>query len=273
MTPRKLSIEEEAVIDALIFQWVNTEGDILEYDYKKLQKRLNETNNSVNCRISLDKQRKIVDNLSKDGILDTDWIVDAEWYNKYHSALDSNYTPIKTKPRYFWAKQTSWAYETFQLNGLISIDDAYKKHGGRLYIRMTEDDIKNIDYNYRASHTVDSKLLKDKNLKPCFYVVIDEEEPILISELREGKKPLKILVMAFKKRGTKIHRSDLINAGILYEEDRNKSLKSDIFKDNRNISNAAPFLLEIDSDYIKIRNPYKATLSELNQLKNKLKIV
>ena len=124
-----------------------------------------------------------------------------------------------------------------------------------------------------ASHTIEPKLIKSpRDLKTRFCVVIDGGEPICISELRSDKKPLKVLMAAFRKRGAVVYRSNLISEGVLSDEDKNKSLKSDIFKDSRRILKADPFLLKIHSNRLKVERPRKVTLHELNQMKKKLKI-
>ena len=271
---RKLEDDEEAVIDALVYLQISSGGDfILDYDEKMTHNRLVKTGEAFEYKITLGKLRKIISKLCDDHILNVDWIVDAKWHNKVYPLIDPKSMPVNPEPKYFWANQTSWAYESLQLNGLMSVEDVYKKDGCQLYIKLDQKEMNKIDHNYRASHTIDTKLARNKSKKPCFYVIIDGGEPICISELRDDKKPLKILVSAFRKKGTMIYRSDLIEDGILSEEDRNKSLRSDIFKDNKHILNVDPLLLEMHSDRLMVKKSQKVTLNELNQLKTRLKIL
>ncbi len=270
---KELGLEEMAVLDAIIVLRLSSENDIFEYDCKEVQKNLNRSDDSKDLIITLDIQRKIVMDLSRKRVLSTDRIIDNRFKKNFQLRIDPYCIGVPC-PRsdFFWENKTHWAYEELQEGGRISIEDAYAKYGDKLFIKMTKEDIDAINYNYRASHTVETKLAKNKDLKPCFYVIIDGGKPICVSELRENKKPLKILVSAFRKKGTTVYRSDLIEEGILPAEDRDKSLRSDIFKDNKHILNADPFLLEIHSDRLMVKKSQKVTLNELNQLKTRLKI-
>ena len=259
--------KEEAVLDAIIAVRLNNENDIFEYDCKEVQSYLNQIAVPKGLIITLDAQRDIVMDLSKKRILSIDQIVDNRYDNMFHLNIDPYCVDVlHSRPDFSWANQTDWAYEKLQENGRISIGDAYAKYGDKIFIKMTSEDIENINYNCRASHEV--QLAFDRK-NPHLCIKIEDGNWKCISRLDAKQSPYLILKYAFLHPGKQITRSELSEKKIVTES---RSLISQVFSDNNSVKALIPLMLEIDSDSIIFRRNVKTTLREVNRLKAIFKI-
>ena len=275
MTSEELDkLRVEAVLDALVARCLNIDDGIYEYDRKELQNDLTQAKIAQRLSITPDIQYKIVMDLAKRKVLATDRMRDERLSNLFRLPFDPGCIP-SMQPKLFWENQTRWAYEKFQENGNIGIEEAYIKYGDRLFIRMTETDIKRINYEFKASHTAQLRLIKNrKSPKTLLCVAIDEDEPITIATLSDEGMPFKILKRAMKgiSRGKWMSRDLLIDEGIIPKEKKNLSLRTDVFKEHWGISAVSPLLLEIESNRLKINNVQNVTLYEIDQLMRRLKL-
>lgn len=266
MNPRRLTSEEEIILDAIIAQRGGAWGDIFEYDMKKTQEYFAKTGIFAKYKLSYYEQAKIIMKLSDDGIIDIDYIVSVEFTNNCRTTFEPNLPLIETDRPFFWAKQKDWAYETYQLKGLISIEYCYKQLHG-IPMRMTRNDIDYINSAYRVSHTIQLKL--DEN-HLCLSLKIDQEPWRRLPPLHDDKPPFQILRYAYNHHDKIIDRDELIKNGINV---KGKYLRTQVFSDNNTVQALSPLLLKLEKDSIMfITDPVKLTLNELNKLKTKLKI-
>lgn len=267
VTLRKLEPKEVAVLDAIIDLRLNGEDDIFEYDHKAVQESLNRTGDSKRLLITLDVQRKIVMDLSRKQIISTDWIADNRFDNMFHVRINPYCTDMpKSRSDYSWANQTNWARKKLQEKEGLSIEEAYVKYKGKLFIKMTKEDIGMINYDYMPSHKV--RLAFDAK-NPHLCIKIDDEDWRCISRLDSRQSPYKILKYTIAHPGKRITRKILSDKKIVKES---RSLKTQVFSDNEKVKALIPLLLEIDSDSILYKGCISITLCELNGLKVALKI-
>ena len=270
MAVRVLTKEEEAIVDAIIDQRLKKFGNIFEYDFVKAQEFLSRNGVSAQYVISFYKQLEIIQRLATEKIINMDFIVDVEFINKVRSAMGPNTPPLKSDKRFYWLNNTDWAYETYQLNGLKSIEEACSDCGGKICINMTEGDIENINYAYKASHIIEAWI--DKN-NYCLCISFDHGEKHNFQSLDPDKAPLKILRYAcYMCPNKEVNRKELHKRGIITEAASKKSLKTQVFSDNGPVKALNPLLIEIDNDKIIFRRSKNITLAELEGLKSKLRL-
>ena len=189
--------------------------------------------------------------------------------NKYRSIQNPNYESDNPTPKLLWANHTDWAYKSCQLDGRISIKDAYATDGGKYFIRMTTDEAKEIINAHVANHTVQLGLNTNRN---CLCIKIDNEgDWINFPSLHEDKDPFKILAFAFKHPNRKITREMLHESKIA--DVRNKYLKTQVFSDNSTVKALSQSsLLDLDKNFILVRKNVTITADELDELKASLNI-
>lgn len=270
MSLRNLEPEEWAVLEAIFSQCCSISGSdyVFEYNFTKTQEYLIENGIIVKYELTKLKQFEIINKLANDRIIDVDYIVDAKWINKYRAVYTSSARPIESGQDLFWAKQTDWAYDTFQLGGLVSIRECYDKYGSAIFIRMSLHDIKSIEEKYRKNHEVQ---LKFDGINSCLSLRIDDKEWRRISQLHSGGVPYQVLHSAYCDHPNQtITRSELIAAGIKLG---GRSLISQVFSDNSAVKALNHLLLEVDNDSILfITKPVMVTLADLIKLEANLKI-
>lgn len=269
MTLKPLKPEEQAVLDAIIFQRANSESDIFEYDYRVVRERLNKTDASRKYIITPNDQRRIITDLSYSHIIDMDSIIDAKFIKNFRSVQDPKYMQSETMPNFFWLNSTDWAYKYMQLEGAIDIEKAYSMYGSAVFINMTTEEAKRLSDDYIDDHVVQLGIDTNRN---CLYIKIDKKRGCLYSPaLHEDKPPFKILCYAYANHNKKISREELFTKQKI--DVRDKYLKSQIFSDNgavRALSQTP--LIDLDKDYILVRKIAKLTSSELAELRKFFKI-
>lgn len=264
-TFKELSSAEIAVLDVIIDQRINSEGDIFKYDYRELQKCLKENNASRKHMITPDVQRKIVMDLSKFRIIDMDTIVNREFIDNYRSTQNPNYIPDESIPKFFWMNSTDWAYKHCQLDGRIGIEKVYNLDKGAVYIRMTKDEAAELNGTYIANHIVQLEI--DMNRNRLRIKVDNKGGWLYSSSLHEDSNPFKIICYAFKNSNRRITREELFEKeGI---DVRNKYLKSQVFSDNEAVKSLSQTqLLDLEKEWLILKKAARLTAKELNNLKS-----
>ncbi len=258
----ELTPAEIAVLDAIIAQRIDSEGDVFGLNCSKIREHLNKTGASKKLFITPSVQRGIIFDLSQAHIIDMDCIVDSGFIHNYRASQNPKYAPDKSMPKYFWSNNTDWAREVCQLNGFISIERAYSLDNGAIYIKMTEKDMENLMYKYTASRIVQLKIDKDRN---CLSIKIEDGNWLHSPALHEDRIPFKILSYAHEKPGQRISRQLLEREGINVGK---KYLKTQVFGNNRTVEilSLTP-LLDLDRDYIIFRRKAMLTVGQVKKLR------
>ena len=269
MTSIKLEPIKIAVLDAIITLRINSEGDIFKYDHKKVREYLNSTGDVKKYLITPDLQRKIVWELSEAHIINTDTIVNTEFINNYRLSQDPNYVADNTMPKLFWFNHTDWAYEHCQLNGAISIEDAYKLDGGAIQIKMTRDEARELKNEYILAHKVCLKFNTDNNR---LYIAIDatgcwKDLPTIKSE----SIACKIISYVWKHANKKVSLRQLVNDNIIDKKYINAYI-SNLLQKNKTIRALHPKLIDQDKHCITFKKYANYTYNELCDLKAELSI-
>ena len=264
--PRALEEDEEAIVDLFIDLAGEQIGDIIELNLEQLQKLLHKSGAWKKYKLTSPKQFEIIRRLSEEGIISMDCIVDRDFINNYRSVYTPECKPIEDAPKLFWLNNTDWARETFQLNGHLTIEQAYENHHGSFFIKMTLDDVEKIEYYYKATHEL--KLSVDDK-KKCLCLQIDEEKPIKFNTLAEDKNPYKILKLLNDTEGNIVtrNREQLKKAGI--KNIMKTSLSTQMFSDNGPVKAFAKhkLLILLEPDEITYIKSMKATLNQIHLLK------
>lgn len=269
VTLKKLGPEEIAVLDAIIAQRIDSEGNIFEYDYKKTQEYLNKTGASRKHIITPDVQRKIVGDLSEAHIINMDSIVSAEFINNYRLSQNPDYVIDEKMPKYFWFNRTDWAYKNFQFNGRLSIEEAYNLSGGSIYIKMTKDEAQELNNKYVADRKVYLKLNTDNHR---LYISIDTDKNwIKLPTIHNKSIAYTILANAWRNAGRKVTLDQLIGAGLIKEKYKD-SYMSNLLQKNKTIRALHPKLLYQGNHHILFKKSTVYTYSELYDLITKLNI-
>lgn len=266
-----LEPREEAIIDAVICQRVNNYSNIFNYDYDRAQEYLNGAGKSVKYAITREDQFDIIQKLSDAGIIDMDYIVNVEFINNLRSTNNSNIQLVKSKERFFWAKQKNWAYEFCQLNGGIELEEVYSKYKSDTFINMTKEDIAYIDKKYRANHVVQMAV---DGKRSCLKMKIDKGDWVFFRTLDPQKIPYKILSYAYKCAGRPVDKDELFEEGIITKEERGKYLKTQIFSDNKTVQTLNSLsLMGLNKNEITFIKVKRLTSAKLEALKTSLKII
>lgn len=265
----ELQPEERAVLNAIIAQRLDSEGDIFEYDYKKAREFLNGNGDSRRLFITPKDQRRIVIELASRDIIDADEIVNREFFDNLRSSINPKYVPDESAPAYFWWRNKPWARKSCQLGGLIPVKMAYELDKGALYIRMTKEEAKSLNNSYNADHVV--QLAIDENRTRLGIRVDKHRDWLYSASLHEEKAPYQILCYAFKKPEMKITRDELFDKTRIDVRDR--YLGSQVFSDNGTVKalSRTP-LLELDKEWILLKKAAKLTTNQLDILKTVFKI-
>ena len=196
-----------------------------------------------------------------------DSIMSVEFVNNYRSAIDSDIKPIDGKAKFFWLNDTDWAYNSLQLGGFNSIEEVYEEHGAKIFIKMDSEDIGIISRNFLEKHKVYLKVDEDYC---CIKIKFDNEvEWHEFPHLDSNKQQYKILDYAANKKPNKVVKKNELNKGCGIKI--TKSLKK-VFQDNGGVKALIPFLIELNSDSIKIKNGTVIEPETYNDLKIKLRI-
>ena len=271
---KKLEPKEVAVLGAILTLRLNSGDNVFEYDCKEVQNNLNLSGDLKEFLITLDEQQKIVMDLSKKRILNTDQIIDNRFNKMFRLHIDPYCIDVSgSRSDFFWANQTRWAYKIFQEDGRISIEDVYAKYGDTLFIKMDRNEIKNLSDNYRKDHIVYLKL-NIYNRRLC--IKFDDRNWINLPTFHDSEDdnlPYKILEYAWKRVGKEITLKEMSDKGLIDKKDTEKYF-SNIFQKNGTVKALRPKLIDWSTrkrSFI-LRGAARCTYNELCDLRNVLKI-
>lgn len=269
MIKRTLSSEEKIILDTIIAQRVDSEGDIFEYDYKIAREYMRKSGISRKLMITPKIQREIIVKLSSEHIIDSDVIINTGFIDNLRISQNSNYVPDKSMPKFYWLNGTTWAYEDLQLGGKISAEKIYELNDGGLFIRMTEGEAKKITENYIANKIVYLKIDADEC---CLCLKIGKDQNwVNISTLHDGSLPYKVLFYAWQNANKKVTLQEMLKAGIISSTDAKRYMTS-IFQRNTPVKVLSPKMLELGTNSIIFRDKANYTTDEINALKDRLRI-
>lgn len=261
---RILSGEEEAVLKAIFDQRAKSQwSSTFKYDTEEAQLFLHSIGAFSKYKLEKDKQFGIIDRLTNDGIIKSDYLVDATFINNYRSATHSNLPLIQSKERYYWYRNTDWAREAFGPDEFRSAEDVGRELGGGLVINMTVDDMNYIEENYMASHTVRLKL----DIKKCCLCIRFDNEGKwreLKPHMNAGATTFKVLCAAYKNANKKMTAEQL---GI-----KGKYIDTGVFISTTNVKILNPVLMELSRDSILFKTVARISQAQFEHLKKALKI-
>jgi len=266
---RVLSEVEEAVVRSLFAQCVKNCGGIFVYDSMATLEHVFSAGIVSKKGLGIVELTEIIENLTNEGIIKTDRIVDADFLKTYYAKhYPDQQPPIKPGTKFYWLHNTEWAYKILQFGGLVSIDDVQKKYGCAMFINMTiEEDMPDIEERYMASHTVQLKLDKKKG---CLCVKFDDDKNWReLKHMDMRKAPYKILKFAYEHAGTKITSAILHKHGIAEVE--KYYLDTQVFYKNSTVRAFVPFLIELSKDYILFKKTAQISPAQFEALKEALK--
>lgn len=260
---RVLSEVEEVAVRSLFAQCVKNCGGIFVHDGMATLEHAFSAGIVSKKGLGIVELAEIIENLTNEGIIKTDRIVDADYLKTYYKThFPGQQPPIKPGAKFYWLHNTDWAYKKLQYGGLIGIDEVQKKYGCVMFINMTiEEDMPNIEEKYLASHMAYLKLDKEKC---CLCIRFDKEKSW--RELKPHMNPeastFKILCTAYKNANKDVTTKALGMEG--------KNLENGVFVSTTNVKALNPILIELKKDSIKFKTFAKVTPEQFESLKRDL---
>ena len=275
---QSLTQKELAVLRSVVVQRRGSYGDVFEYDYTRGQQYLACNSTSRKYVIDIARHHEIMKKLSDNHVISLDYLRKIDPPDP-RSIFNSNIPYVEfelnmqrasymgTKPIIFWANSTEWACDYFQKSGQRSIEEVYTEIGSAHYVKMTNEDIKDIEERYEAKYEVVLRLCEDP---PCLAIAIDREKIVRFRRMYDEQLPFQVLKHAYDNPNELIARNDLRRAGIKIGK---KSIKSQIFGTNPTVLALDPMFLTLNSDSIMFKTePVHISLAKLKELKNTLRI-
>ncbi len=236
MTP-----EQRNIFSAIADQRSKVGNDIFQYNTKEAQAFLYEKNPYIRSDIGPKRQYEILDQLAKMGLIKLDYVTEKQNENGSYSLV--------------WKNNTDWAHDDVQCSE--PIENLFGR-GGR-YINISFDEIA----------TINTQVIRRHPAQLFFYDLSFEVqikgENYKLQPMQDDKPPYQIIayIMNNKKWNQVIRRDELCSVGI---DVRNKSLLTQVFSDNKTITDVLKPFIEIKADYIKITPSQKLTDNEKDKI-------
>ena len=241
-----LTPPEEAVLDLIVAQRTqsNRDDDCFLYDLKLGQKMLQSNGNASEYGIGLPEQLEIIQKLSKNGIVEADWIVEKTGDEYKFDHNDENY---------MWDKYGDL---------LMLFND--RDYSNYCFVQIGFSQIKKINDNYRAKY--ECELCYDE-IKCRFVVKCNNGEVIHIGKLRQGLQPFEVLRMALGKPNEAVTRDDIVKSGNNAVRIVKKSIATQVFDDNSVVRNELKPFVRLTHDSICVSPKAELTLAQLNKIR------
>ena len=247
MTLRIFASDEDAVFEQIIKQREDKgpNEDYFIYFASKCQKELQSNGKAVQCGIGTSEQAEIIRRLTKDKILDADWIV-----SRNHGKINLMHHDEK------WLQKN---FSAFDLSIIVFDDWDYKDC---FFIKLDFNRIKAINDGCRAIYLCE--LLYDEG-QCCFCVKRkDTGEIYYINKLRKTMKPFKILLATFKSTHKHATR-DWLN-GNRETHIGKKSIATRAFAKNSVVRNELSPFVTLGTEDILIKTEAILTFDQLKAL-------
>ena len=248
MTLRNLTPEEEAVFDLIKEQREqnDTYDDYFLYDAERGARTLRHDGKASKYGIGLSEQHKIIRKMVRDGILDANWVTEAD-----DDKLDYKF---------------KYPIEDEILNRYkIALDPVFVAGGhyrDKYIIKLSFNYIKNINDTCRPKYQCTLSCDKTQRL-----FIRCNKEKLVIKKLKYGMLPSEVLKNAVK-RHTEVITRDCLNKSKDNKLHIGKlSIATQVFDKNSIVRNELKPFVRLSPDGIKVTPTVQLTLIQLNKIR------
>lgn len=231
---KELEDEDIILIKAIIYLCGNSKlYPICVYDAMEIQGYLNKKGYFSKYKFYYDKQFEVLNKLINKNIIEADQIV----------SNNPNLITPDDIPTLHWKNDKDWAHKIIQFNDYIGIEEAYKKYGSNILIKMTTDDAQKIHNTYLSDRLVE---LMFDTFMDSLKIRVDKKEWTRLPAFDTDKNPFKVIKYAWEHKNEFVTRDDMIKYGIIDKKYENKYLKSQILEGNATVQALSPLLIDFN---------------------------